>query len=261
MSDVRESDGLVDEALAALSSLAEQGERWLVELARVKSAFRSPNNGRHLWQPPGLECQTVLSLHQARPVLDALLAGGTRRVDYVRPAADPLLDVRPSGPWSPDKPRMHMRELLVRPEPMAVPDEETEIRATQAELPEVAILDAAIAFIPSCPMTLPATVAVVRDELVVAQLKRFFDAAWDHAALPPRREPILKASDSEIKVRIVRMLADGAKDETVARGLGISLRTCRKHVAEILEELGSSSRFQAGVRAGLAGMVPERWPR
>ncbi|MFF8729062.1 hypothetical protein ACF073_21570 [Streptomyces sp. NPDC015171] len=32
----------------------------------------------------------------------------------------------------------------------------------------------------------------------------------------------------------------------IARRLGVSLRTCRKHIADLFQELGADSRFQAG---------------
>jgi DNA-binding NarL/FixJ family response regulator len=40
-----------------------------------------------------------------------------------------------------------------------------------------------------------------------------------------------------------------------ARELNVSLRTYRRHVAEILRELGASSRFQAGARAVELGLM------
>ena len=241
--EATEAESLIGEALAAL--------------ARAQSTVESLRVDRYTSQPSNGESRSILPLDQARYMLRVLLAEGARRVDYVRPATDPALSDRPSPAIG-----VHVRELMVRPGFLPTPDENVEIRATRAELPEVAIVDESIAVIPARPTAtaVPSTVAVLRDELVVAQLARFFEAAWGHAALPPLREPVLKAPDSEIKARIVRMLADGVKDEAAARRLGISLRTCRKHVAEILEELDSSSRFQAGLRAGLAGMVPERWP-
>ena len=41
----------------------------------------------------------------------------------------------------------------------------------------------------------------------------------------------------------------GAKDEQIARSLGVSLRTVRRRMADLFEELGVESRFQAGVEA------------
>jgi DNA-binding CsgD family transcriptional regulator len=59
--------------------------------------------------------------------------------------------------------------------------------------------------------------------------------------------------------RIVQLLADGAKDETIARVTGLSVRTCRRHIADIMRRLDAVSRFQAGanaVRLGLTGAEP-----
>ncbi|MCZ0982437.1 hypothetical protein O1L60_35735 [Streptomyces diastatochromogenes] len=51
------------------------------------------------------------------------------------------------------------------------------------------------------------------------------------------------------------LLAEGAKDEVIARRMGMSLRTCRRHIADLLEELGAESRFQGGVLAERAGLT------
>lgn len=45
---------------------------------------------------------------------------------------------------------------------------------------------------------------------------------------------------------VVRCLASGAKDETAARELGLSLRTYQRLVSRIMDELDARSRFQAG---------------
>ena len=54
---------------------------------------------------------------------------------------------------------------------------------------------------------------------------------------------------------LLDQLAHGAKDEQIARTLGISLRTVRRRVAAILAELGVESRFQAGVEAARRGWL------
>ncbi|MFI1655800.1 helix-turn-helix domain-containing protein [Streptomyces sp. NPDC020472] len=54
---------------------------------------------------------------------------------------------------------------------------------------------------------------------------------------------------------LVGLLAEGAKDEVIARRMGISLRTCRRHIAAPLEELGAESRFQGGALAERAGLT------
>jgi DNA-binding NarL/FixJ family response regulator len=44
-------------------------------------------------------------------------------------------------------------------------------------------------------------------------------------------------------------------DETAVRALGVSLRTYRRRVAELMTALGAASRFQAGARARELGLV------
>ncbi len=59
----------------------------------------------------------------------------------------------------------------------------------------------------------------------------------------------------DLKRSIVRLMAEGYKDEIVARRLGMSVRTCRRHIAEIMEELEATSRFQAGANAALSKLL------
>jgi DNA-binding CsgD family transcriptional regulator len=106
--------------------------------------------------------------------------------------------------------------------------------------------DRAVAFIPHHSM--PGGAAVVRDTSTLSFLQRAFDLAWDLAT--PFAGSMDKPALGELQHSILRLLAEGTRDETIARRLGISLRTCRKHVAEIFEQLGAQSRFQAGYLTG-----------
>jgi sugar-specific transcriptional regulator TrmB len=89
---------------------------------------------------------------------------------------------------------------------------------------------------------------VIWDPSTVSYLCAAFDHAW---SLADPYEPEWSESPvrEEVKTAIVRLLAQGVKDEVVARRLGMSLRTCRKHIAEIMDQLGAYSRFQAGYLA------------
>ncbi|MFF7634637.1 hypothetical protein ACFZB9_15980 [Kitasatospora sp. NPDC008050] len=47
----------------------------------------------------------------------------------------------------------------------------------------------------------------------------------------------------------------------IAERAGLSVRSCRRHIAELMDRLGARSRFQAGVIAvqrGLIGARPTR---
>jgi DNA-binding NarL/FixJ family response regulator len=59
----------------------------------------------------------------------------------------------------------------------------------------------------------------------------------------------------EERKRTLELLALGGKDEAVARHLGVSLRTVRRRVADLLEELGATTRFQAGMEAVRRGWI------
>ena len=54
---------------------------------------------------------------------------------------------------------------------------------------------------------------------------------------------------------LLQQLAAGAQDEQIARRLGVSLRTVRRRVADLMSELGAESRFQAGVEASKRGWI------
>jgi ATP/maltotriose-dependent transcriptional regulator MalT len=58
--------------------------------------------------------------------------------------------------------------------------------------------------------------------------------------------------------QILVFLNAGYKDDAAARQLGLSVRTYRRHVAEIMRDLGAASRFQAGARAAKLGLQSPR---
>jgi DNA-binding NarL/FixJ family response regulator len=88
--------------------------------------------------------------------------------------------------------------------------------------------------------------AIVRAPDVVAGLAMLFDVTWDSAVdLADFDGPTLDDRNREV----AQMLGSGLTDEASARKLGLSLRTYRRRVAELMELLAADSRFQAGLRA------------
>ncbi len=55
--------------------------------------------------------------------------------------------------------------------------------------------------------------------------------------------------------RILELLGSGAPDAGAARAMGVSLRTYRRRVDDLMATLGASSRFQAGARARELGLL------
>lgn len=58
-----------------------------------------------------------------------------------------------------------------------------------------------------------------------------------------------RAAALDERVRLLRLLATGCKDETAARQLGISVRTLRRRVAGLMAEFGVGTRLQLGAEA------------
>jgi DNA-binding CsgD family transcriptional regulator len=94
---------------------------------------------------------------------------------------------------------------------------------------------------------------LTRQRGLVEALILWFESMWERAA------PVtgLDRADARLDLRrfLLQQLATGAQDEQIARRLGVSLRTVRRRVADILTELGADSRFQAGVEAARRGWL------
>lgn len=240
-----------------LTMLADQAEHWRASLDHAQSQIRALSEREDSRRCHGDHGGTfTVDRHQAASLILDVLGKGAQQVSYVRPFVS-VLDAQQTRAAIRANPQVHGRELVSRPTemPRSAPEQNRIlVRATWAALDEIAIIDDAVVLVPSPGPADRAEIAVIREPLVARQLSGFFNAAWAQAAQQP--EAAYKGPQDDIKYRIIRLLAEGAKDETVARRLGISLRTCRRHVAEILDQLDSSSRFQAGVKAAMLGALP-----
>jgi DNA-binding Lrp family transcriptional regulator len=92
---------------------------------------------------------------------------------------------------------------------------------------------------------------IVRQRSIVELATLFFEQLWAQATMI--EEPEVRAGD--LRRLVLQQLAGGAQDEQIARRLGLSLRTVRRRVAELMEELGAHSRFQAGMEASRRGWL------
>lgn len=90
---------------------------------------------------------------------------------------------------------------------------------------------------------------LIRDREVVRYLVELFNQLWDGAAPFTTAEPGYADVTDSLQQAIARLMAEGLTDDVVARRLGMSVRTCRRHIAALLRNLDSVSRFQAGVHA------------
>jgi DNA-binding CsgD family transcriptional regulator len=97
---------------------------------------------------------------------------------------------------------------------------------------------------------------LIRAPSLTALATALFDRLWRAAQpLPVADSPEAGARDpqpggpSEQERLLLRLLGDGVKDEAAARALGVSVRTVRRMIADLMRRLDARSRFQAGIMA------------
>ncbi|MFF1650710.1 LuxR C-terminal-related transcriptional regulator [Streptomyces sp. NPDC058240] len=136
-----------------------------------------------------------------------------------------------------------------------LPGAQLEVRVSERELREIAVVDGSAALVRGAAQSDGPQATVVNDAAAVRALELLFAGAWargrklaDHLGLSPRLR-------SELTRNILERLRAGHTDDTAARDLNVSLRTYRRHVAEIMRELDAHSRFQAGARAVELGLL------
>ncbi|MGW7051083.1 LuxR C-terminal-related transcriptional regulator [Streptomyces sp. NPDC054887] len=92
----------------------------------------------------------------------------------------------------------------------------------------------------------PRGAAIVREAYVVAFIKETYERLWLSAEPFSLVSSARKKIADDVRQAILRLLAEGMTDASIALRLGMSVRTCRRHIADIMVELSAHSRFQAG---------------
>ncbi|MEV3973917.1 helix-turn-helix transcriptional regulator [Streptomyces sp. NPDC050698] len=97
---------------------------------------------------------------------------------------------------------------------------------------------------------------LVRYPSLVRGLGELFEMVWERATpLGTRSGSTQEDGPTDRERALLKMLCAGLTDEGIARKMGVSLRTVRRHTAALLERLDAQSRFQAGVEASRRGWM------
>ncbi|GAA1857994.1 DNA-binding response regulator [Myceligenerans crystallogenes] len=129
-----------------------------------------------------------------------------------------------------------------------------DVRITTQEVNETIILDGRVVILGGDLRAGERTYSIITERGAVQGVNSLFEATWRAAT----ELDVYDAEVAEIRVlapQVLDLLAQGVKDETAARELGLGVRTYRRRVAELMAALGADSRFQAGVRARELGLV------
>ncbi len=125
-----------------------------------------------------------------------------------------------------------------------------------ADVPgRLAVIGDSVALLPNRFDLADDTLLVIDRPALVASLCMLFESLWERALVVPGISGPGDAVRESARTLLLDQMARGAKDEQIARTLGQSLRTVRRRVAELMVELGASSRFHAGVEAVRRGWL------
>lgn len=104
----------------------------------------------------------------------------------------------------------------------------------------------------------PEAVVIVRHSVLLDSLLALFESVWEHAVeIRPQGGELVEvsgASEAEFR-QLANLLATGMTDVAIAHQLGVSQRTVRRRIKDLMDELRADSRFLAGVRASERGWL------
>ena len=108
------------------------------------------------------------------------------------------------------------------------------------------LFDGQTALIPSMPSYLPGheiRASVVRHPMMVESLHWLFEAVWD-SSIPIGAGKYLDSDPR--RQMLVSLMMSGSTDDAIANQLGINVRSVRRWIAELMDELGVTTRLQLG---------------
>ncbi|MEV8440700.1 LuxR C-terminal-related transcriptional regulator [Actinosynnema sp. NPDC051121] len=211
---------------------------------------------------------TVLPFDRTVPAqtrIDALLAAARHEVlvmsTHASPVSHPLGAVRRNDH---ENLRRGVRYRII------VPDA---VRTTPVLGPQLGMLALAgadtrtVADVPTAVMVIDQEVVVLPTEQRVALFRlpslvtttvELFERVWD-TGVPLGAYDLPVSAELGMREReLLSLLSSGSTDEKAAARLGVSVRTVRRMVSDIMNRLGARSRFQAGAKAADRGWLMER---
>jgi sugar-specific transcriptional regulator TrmB/DNA-binding CsgD family transcriptional regulator len=108
------------------------------------------------------------------------------------------------------------------------------------------LVDSQVALIPSMRSYNPGhelRASITRHPMLVEALQWLFESVWDTSV------PIITARFGDTDPRrqmLVALLMTGATDTAIASQLGVNVRSVRRWISELMDELGVSTRLQLG---------------
>ena len=211
-------------------------------------------------EPAGVE---AVDYADVVDVIRSLTARSSGELLWVRSDNWRIPESRPVDDWVEELLRSGRRSRVIYP--ARVLEEAPDMVRRRAELGEhvrvladvpgrIAIMGEA-ALVPTRFEAPHQQLLVVRQPSLVETLRLLFEEFWGRALAVPGLDAVDDVARASDRRLLLDQLARGAKDEQIARTLGLSLRTVRRRVSLLMDELEASSRFEAGVEAVRRGWL------
>lgn len=133
-----------------------------------------------------------------------------------------------------------------------------EVRVAPVVPVRIILIDRTTAVVGHFQKPLPYEIFLIREPGILAPLYEFFELSWAAAEpfdLKEVREADPEGPPTSQELALLQLLASGSIDEAAAKKLGISVRTVRRMMADLMERLGATSRFEAGHKATKRGWL------
>lgn len=136
------------------------------------------------------------------------------------------------------------------------------IRVTAGTTERLLVYDRRAALVPLDPRDTSRGALLAHRSGLVSNVISLFERIWDQADELSRAvdgtqggEDAAAVRPSGIERRVLVSMCTVGKDEAGARELGVSVRTYRRHVADLMQTLGAASRAQAALLARERGWI------
>jgi len=145
----------------------------------------------------------------------------------------------------------YVRDYVVRMEEVG-----TEIRFADALPHRLIVSDSVRAVVPINRSDLGVGALITSEPLLTNGLRHLAGTLFRRGRrLSEVNEKALADRPTDMEQRMIAMMSSGVTDDVAARRLCISERTFRRHMSNLLDRLGATSRFQAGIRAVERGWI------
>ncbi|MET9490227.1 hypothetical protein [Nocardia sp. NPDC006630] len=130
---------------------------------------------------------------------------------------------------------------------------DSQVRVAASDFCNTIVIDRKTAVLWTGPQAAEPRGLIVTDPMLLSAIHESTLRTW--SASRQFRDHRNGADFNDTAIAIVTLLNSGVKDEVAARRLGVSLRTYRRHVADLMVRLEASNRFQLGVHAAEMGLL------